>query len=89
MPRRGPQPWPRARQPRVGRERGSRVGVPGTEVLMHSSDNGQEGRWAALPLIGGSSVMNTLRERIARVAVTDFMVLVEGESGAGKELVAR
>jgi transcriptional regulator with PAS, ATPase and Fis domain len=56
---------------------------------MHSSDNGQEGRWAALPLIGGSSVMNTLRERIVRVAVTDFMVLVEGESGAGKELVAR
>jgi len=33
--------------------------------------------------------MSDLRERIARVASTDFTVLVEGESGVGKELVAR
>ena len=30
-----------------------------------------------------------VRERIERVAVTDFTVLIEGESGTGKELVAR
>jgi transcriptional regulator with PAS, ATPase and Fis domain len=30
-----------------------------------------------------------LRERIERVAATDFCVLIEGESGTGKELVAR
>jgi transcriptional regulator with PAS, ATPase and Fis domain len=41
------------------------------------------------PLIGSTSVMQTLRERVERVAVTDFTVLVEGESGTGKELVAR
>jgi DNA-binding NtrC family response regulator len=43
----------------------------------------------AAPLIGSSLVMQGLRERIERVATTDFTVLVEGESGTGKELVAR
>jgi len=33
--------------------------------------------------------MQELRVRVARVARTNFTVLVEGESGAGKELVAR
>jgi hypothetical protein len=43
----------------------------------------------AAPLIGSTAVMRELRETIARVAVTDFTVLLEGESGVGKELVAR
>src|SRR2546425_7220054 len=43
----------------------------------------------AAPLIGSTSVMHDLRERLERVAVTDFTVLIEGESGTGKELVAR
>ena len=43
----------------------------------------------AAPLIGSSPAIRTLRERIERVAATDFTVLVEGESGSGKELVAR
>jgi transcriptional regulator with PAS, ATPase and Fis domain len=46
-------------------------------------------RDGAAPLIGSSSVMRGVRDRIERVAVTDFTVLVEGESGTGKELVAR
>ncbi len=41
------------------------------------------------PLIGSSDVMRALRERVERVANTDFTVLIEGESGVGKELVAR
>src|SRR4029079_9614582 len=40
-------------------------------------------------LVGRSAVMLDLRSRIARVAATGFTVLIEGESGAGKELVAR
>jgi DNA-binding NtrC family response regulator len=43
----------------------------------------------AAPLIGSSPAMRALRERIERVAATDFTVLIEGESGTGKELVAR
>ena len=43
----------------------------------------------AAPLIGSSRAIKTLRERIERVAATDFTVLIEGESGSGKELVAR
>ena len=40
-------------------------------------------------MVGRSSLMDDLRARIARVAETTFTVLVEGESGVGKELVAR
>jgi len=46
-------------------------------------------RDGAAPLIGSSPAMCVLRERIERVAATDFTVLIEGESGSGKELVAR
>ncbi len=40
-------------------------------------------------LIGSTPPMCHLRERVERVAKTDFTVLIEGESGTGKELVAR
>jgi transcriptional regulator with PAS, ATPase and Fis domain len=46
-------------------------------------------RDGAAPLIGSSREIQKVRERIERVAVTDFTVLIEGESGTGKELVAR
>lgn len=41
------------------------------------------------PLVGSSEVMQALRDRVERVASTDFTILIEGESGVGKELVAR
>src|SRR5688572_10620767 len=43
----------------------------------------------AAPLIGSTVVMAALRDRVERIAATDFTVLIEGESGTGKELVAR
>jgi DNA-binding NtrC family response regulator len=49
----------------------------------------RRGRDGAAPLIGSTEVMQTLRAAIERVAATDFTVLLEGESGVGKELVAR
>ncbi len=42
----------------------------------------------AAPIIGSSPSMRGVRDRIERVAATDFAVLIEGESGSGKELVA-
>jgi len=40
-------------------------------------------------LIGTSATMRILRDEIARFAVSDATALVRGESGVGKELVAR
>jgi len=40
-------------------------------------------------LVGQSSKLEELRRSIARVAPTDALVLIRGESGVGKELVAR
>jgi DNA-binding NtrC family response regulator len=40
-------------------------------------------------LIGSTLPMKAMRATLERVAATDFTVLLEGESGVGKELVAR
>ena len=46
-------------------------------------------RDGAAPLIGSTPAMQLLRSKIERVAGTDFTILLEGESGVSKELVAR
>jgi len=40
-------------------------------------------------IVGQSSAVRTLLEKVARVGPTDATVLITGESGTGKELVAR
>jgi DNA-binding NtrC family response regulator len=40
-------------------------------------------------IIGRSAALRHVREQIARVAPTDSTVLIQGETGTGKELVAR
>jgi len=49
---------------------------------MHMAFEGPE-------LIGASGEMQELREEIARVSASDAKVLITGETGVGKELVAR
>jgi transcriptional regulator with PAS, ATPase and Fis domain len=43
----------------------------------------------SVSLVGSTAVMQALRSTIERAAATDFTILLEGESGVGKELVAR
>lgn len=40
-------------------------------------------------MIGSSAAMHSLREKLARIASTDETVLIQGESGVGKELIAQ
>lgn len=61
---------------RHGRVIGQRSTVPTGDESGHA-------------LIGHSSAMQLLRQRIAQAAPTDETVLITGESGVGKELVAR
>ncbi len=62
-------------------ERGRRMTA---RPLAANTEGGSHG-----PLVGASEPMNELSRLIDRVAKNDFIVLVEGESGSGKELVAR
>ena len=48
-----------------------------------------KGRYGIKNIIGKSKEMRAVMEMIHRVAETDVTVLIEGESGVGKELVAR
>ena len=48
-----------------------------------------EGRPGDGAMVGASPAMQRVRDSIARVAATDSTVLVQGETGTGKELAAR
>ena len=54
-----------------------------------TSESGNHDGEAALPLIGRSPAMQDVYRVIARVVATDLTVLISGESGTGKGLVAR
>ena len=60
-----------------------------TQLARIGLTPGRPRRDGAAPLIGSAPAMVSLRSTIERVATTDFTVLLEGESGVGKELVAR
>jgi transcriptional regulator with PAS, ATPase and Fis domain len=73
------------------------VGALVLEIERSRLQLARAGLWAptkvrrdgAAPLIGSTPIMTALRGSIERVSNTDFAVLLEGESGVGKELVAR
>ncbi|XXF76236.1 sigma-54 dependent transcriptional regulator [Myxococcaceae bacterium GXIMD 01537] len=58
-------------------------------VLLHLASPDASDAVDTLGMVGGSAVMARVRRHIERVADLDVPVLVRGETGAGKELVAR
>ena len=54
-----------------------------------SQRGGDLGQGDDLPLVGRTAVMQTLYRLVARVMNTDLPVLITGESGTGKSLIAR
>ena len=64
----------------------SRVQLMRTGVAWSSRSRREA---AGSPLVGSTPPMERLRATIERIGLTDFTVLLEGESGVGKELVAR
>lgn len=57
--------------------------------LIEEEDIAEEDDLPASEMIGSSSPMVDLYKLISRVAPTDSTVLIEGETGTGKEVVAR
>ena len=64
-------------------DRAQRAGTLGTAAVAGCRADG------AAPIVGSSPAIRAVRARIERVAATGFTVLIQGESGVGKELVAR
>jgi len=58
-------------------------------LLLHRATPGDRDRPDDFGLVGESDAMVAVRRAIARVADLDVPVLVRGETGTGKELVAR
>ncbi len=74
-----------ARNEQVQRERCQKE-----QVQRRTGQNGQMGPGRPpFRLTGSGPAMMKLRDEIERAARADFSVLIEGETGAGKEMVAR
>ena len=58
-------------------------------LLLHLADPLSKRSADGMGMIGESGAMHNLRRQITRVASLDMTVLLRGESGSGKELVAR
>lgn len=59
------------------------------QAIAERKAGGADGSGQPIPLVGGSEMMEEVRQFVRTVAPTDATVLVFGETGTGKEVVAR
>jgi DNA-binding NtrC family response regulator/tetratricopeptide (TPR) repeat protein len=86
--------WPADRRPpphaREVLDMAAAVAFPRIEALIATGRTFSVQKVSAMPeLIGVSRAMEDLRAAVTRAAGAPFSVLIQGESGVGKELVAR
>ncbi len=67
----------------------SAVAAPRVESLSHGVRAVAQAATAIPELVGVSAAIGEVRRAVLRAAAAPFSVLIEGESGVGKELVAR
>ena len=65
------------------------VAAPRVESLLAAARAVSSVATAIPELVGASAAMTEVRKAVSRAAAAPFATLIEGESGAGKELVAR
>ena len=65
------------------------VAAPRVESLTHRVREATQAATAIPELVSVSAVIGEVRRAVIRAAAAPFSVLIEGESGVGKELVAR
>ncbi len=85
--------WPLDREPPPHAveylELAAAIAAPRVEALLTDARDTARASTSIPELVGSSAAMGEVRRAIARAATAPFSVLIEGESGAGKELVAR
>jgi DNA-binding NtrC family response regulator/tetratricopeptide (TPR) repeat protein len=65
------------------------VAAPRLDSLTHTARQVAQASTAVPELVGVSEAIADVRRAVVRAATAPFSVLIEGESGVGKELVAR
>jgi DNA-binding NtrC family response regulator len=81
------RPWPPAARDLI--DVAAAVIAPRVEALLAAARDASRASVAVPELVGCSEAIEAVRKSIARAAAAPFAVLIEGESGVGKELVAR
>ncbi len=67
----------------------SAIAAPRVESMMHATRQVAQAATAIPEFVGISAAIADVRRAVVRAAPAPFSVMVEGESGVGKELVAR
>ncbi len=69
--------------------RGANNGVSGYSLFLQEVPDSKATRYSLDTIIGEHKSLNTLKERVHRIATTKHNILILGESGTGKEVVAQ